>query len=231
MQWMVTGTDTDAGKTFVTGLLAAGVKARGHAVGVVKPVASGAELHPDGAWKSGDATFLMRMAGLPESARKAVNPYCMKAALAPDLAASREGITIEPAVLEETCRRAAKDYEYSFVEGAGGITTGIVGDYDMTAMAAALQVPLLLVADGRLGAINRVLTTVYYAEGHGLHVAGIIINDADANEDLVQTNAATMARRTGIPVLGIVPRLAEPHTPEGLAAAAERYLDLDILLK
>lgn len=39
---MITGTDTDVGKTVITGAIAAALNNRGHHVGVVKPLASGA---------------------------------------------------------------------------------------------------------------------------------------------------------------------------------------------
>ncbi len=231
MQWFVTGTDTDAGKTFVTGMLAAMFYERGHSVGVVKPVASGAEVQPDGSFLSGDASFLMKMAHIPEDQRNEVNPYCFLDAVAPDLAAQLAGVTVDRHVVEEVCRAASERYEYSLVEGAGGLTTGIAPDYDMTALAQNLQIPLLLVCDAKLGSINRVITSVYWAQGHGLEVAGLILNQVtDPDSLLVRTNRETMERRTGIPVLGVVPPYEGEMTSASLAAFAEKILATEQLL-
>ena len=80
----VTGTDTGVGKTVVTGGIVAALRARGHDVGVAKPLQSGA-LADD---PTGDAMLLREWTGVPETADE-IAPYSFSAALAPSVARSR----------------------------------------------------------------------------------------------------------------------------------------------
>ena len=101
----IIGTDTDVGKTFVTGLLGAMAVDDGFAVGMVKPVSSSAVPFPECVTmdednyniglESKDATHLMRSAGIPESRRYEVNPYAIAGDFSPRLAAELAGLAID----------------------------------------------------------------------------------------------------------------------------------------
>ncbi len=81
----VTGTDTDVGKTVVTAGIVRALRERGCAIGVIKPVQSGARADdPDG-----DAAILKRLTGVPESVAE-IAPVALHAPLAP-LVAARSG--------------------------------------------------------------------------------------------------------------------------------------------
>ena len=72
--------------------------------------------------------------------------------------------------------------------------------------------PAILVADGRLGSINRVVLTYEYAKQHHIEVKGIIVNDTTVVDPfLLKTNIEDMTRYTGIPVLGVVPPYQGPN--------------------
>ena len=60
----ITATDTDMGKTMVSGALAAAFNMRGLKAGVFKPAASGCVRMEDGRLLSTDADFLMTCAGI-----------------------------------------------------------------------------------------------------------------------------------------------------------------------
>ncbi|HEY3186001.1 MAG TPA: ATP-dependent dethiobiotin synthetase BioD, partial [Solirubrobacteraceae bacterium] len=76
----VTGTDTGVGKTFVACALAAGLRARGRRVAVMKPVETGVVGEPE------DALRLRAAAGDPAGLDD-VCPYRLRAPLAPSVAA------------------------------------------------------------------------------------------------------------------------------------------------
>lgn len=228
MNMLISATDTDAGKTFVTGTLLAMLGARGrHAVGF-KPIASGAIITPDGAIVSEDASFLLTMANLPESFRSQINPYVLRPALAPDLAASTTDVETSPAVMETAYRKLAAQFDDVLVEGAGGITTGLAKNYTVIDLAQQLQLPMLLVCDNRLGAINRLLTSLYYCQGHQLTVTGVILNGCDDPHSLLErSNRQTMEARGGVPVIGMLPTYTGEMTPQALAAWGNEYIDID----
>ena len=91
-RFFITGTDTDAGKTYFTvGLLAAAQRAGQKAIGL-KPVAAGAELiegvkRNDDAWK-------IQQASSVALAYEQVNPVLLEAAIAPHIAAAEAGVSL-----------------------------------------------------------------------------------------------------------------------------------------
>jgi len=187
----IIGTDTDVGKTFVTGLLGAMAVDDGFAVGMVKPVSSSAVPFPECVTmdednynvglESKDATHLMRCAGIPESRRHEVNPYAIAGDFSPRLAAELSGIEIDYDGVVAHTLDVVKRYDLTFVEGAGGITTPLYGD------------------------------NCEYAKMHGIEVKAIIVNDTTAVDPfLLKTNVEDMERYTGIPVVAVVPPYQGP---------------------
>ncbi|MDT8904039.1 dethiobiotin synthase [Anaeroselena agilis] len=233
----VTATDTEVGKTVVAGAVAAGLRARGLSVGVMKPLASGGVVDAAGYLAAEDAVFLMRAAGVPEIERPLVNPVCLAPALTPAVAAAESGVTIEMAAVTAAYRRLAARYRLMVVEGVGGMAAPLWEDYLVADLAGAIGLPLLVVARPNLGTINHTVLTVDYARRRGLTVAGVVLNCWDEARAgvLERSNAAYIERLTAVPVLGRLPRSAAVSVPagrtEGLAAMAEKYLDLDAIFK
>ncbi len=232
----VTGTDTDVGKTVVTGALAAGLAARGQAVGVMKPAASGAQPGPAGQLLADDATFLLRAAGLGEAWRDLVSPYVFRAPLAPAVAAAEEGRVVSANVIERAYRALQQQFSPVLVEGAGGLAVPLAESLLVADLAGRLQLPLVVVANPRLGTVNHTVLTVEYARSRGLRVAGVVLNgwDEGAAGVLERSNVRYIERLAACPVVGKLPRLpqdvlAAPGDGR-LAAVAEASLDLDALL-
>lgn len=233
----ITATDTEVGKTVITGALAAALRQRGLAVGVIKPVASGGVISQDGKLLAEDATFLMRAAGLTESERPSVNPVCLAPALTPAVAAVASGVTLNIPDLVAACHRLLNRYPLALIEGVGGITAPIWEEYLVADLMAELALPALVVARPNLGTINHTVLTVDYARRRGIKVAGIIINGWDEAKAgiLERSNVAYIERLTGVPVLGKFPYSPGISVPEakvtGLAALAERHLAIDRIIE
>ena len=199
--YFVTGTDTGVGKTFVTAGLAAALRARGRDVAVLKPVQSGA-LADDA---SGDAALL-----------NADCVYAFRTPLAPLVAARMEGKKIELEPILERARKLEREHEVLLVEGAGGLLVPLSEDLDVAGLAAALGLPLIVVARAGLGTVNHTLLTIEVARARGLEVAGVVLN-GDSDESTGDNPAMIEARSTAR-VLARIPRLADP-------ADAAGYLD------
>lgn len=227
----IMGTDTDVGKTFITALIGGLLKEEGHAVGMVKPVASGALRAESGELYSSDATEHMRLVGIDEALKEEVNPLCLEGEFSPKVAAELQGIEIPLEQLKAHVHKVVKKYDYTLIEGAGGITTPMTANYSFADFAKDLNYKALLVADGRLGSINRVLLTVAYAKQLGIEVLGIIVNDQDKTDAfLLKSNAEEMALYTGLPVLGVVPPYEGPKVREEEIAFFRKYFKLEAFL-
>ena len=151
----IIGTDTDVGKTFVTGLLGAMAVDDGFAVGMVKPVSSSAVPFPECVTmdednynvglESKDATHLMRAAGIPEARRHEVNPYAIAGDFSPRLAAELSGIEIDYDGVVAHTLDVVNRYDLTFVEGAGGITTPLYGNKTFTDLMKDIKLPAIVV--------------------------------------------------------------------------------------
>ena len=197
----VTGTDTGVGKTFVARGIAAALRARGRRIGVMKPVETGC-----GAGltrRPADALALRAAAGSKLSLDR-ICPYQLDAPLAPDVAARLENTRIDPAAIVAAFHAIDDEHDLTLVEGAGGLLVPIVERYVMADLAHDLGLPLLVVVDSKLGAINHTLLTLEAASARGLAVRGYVLNHAAAADEAAATNASVLERCTATPCLAAI---------------------------
>ncbi|MEI6606069.1 MAG: dethiobiotin synthase [Verrucomicrobiota bacterium] len=191
MSVFITGTDTDVGKTYVTRLILETLRRDGiDAVGY-KPVACG---------NRADATILAAASGnLP---REEVNPVFLKPALAPLVAAMLENRSITLAELVAGYEHLAARHASVLVEGVGGWEVPLAPGLRVADLAAALALPVIVVAANRLGCLNHVLLTVNAIRGRGLTCAGIILNQLEDEMDTAMiTNKGVIEELAGVPLL------------------------------
>jgi dethiobiotin synthetase len=212
---LITATDTGAGKTYVSGLLGKAMRREGLAVRPLKPVESGCETGADGAPFPADAS-LLREAIAPRLPLPEVCLYPLSAPLSPHLAARRDGVTIDTGRIRGAIARAAEVSDIVLVEGAGGITVEIREGYSFADLAKEARLPVLLVAENRLGVLNHLSLTMHYLRAEGLFLLGVILNDRTAERSPAQeTNAGEVRRIAGNRYLGNVPHGAT-FLPEGI---------------
>jgi len=220
--WFITGTDTEIGKTLAASALTHACARRGLRTAAMKPVAAGAvprggELHNDDV----DQLAAADSAGLP---RAWTTPYLLREPAAPHIAAAMEGVRIDPAHLLDCYRRVAAAADAVVVEGVGGFRVPLAPGFDTADLAQQLGLPVVLVVGLRLGCISHALLTAEAIAARGLPLAGWIANQVDAAMPHVDDNIAALAAGLPAPLLGRVPRLAQPS-----AAAAAAYLDFSRL--
>ena len=191
MNFFITGTDTGVGKTYVTKLLVESLRAEGkYAVGF-KPISCG---------DREDAAILAAASGnLPLDE---VNPLHFSSGVAPHVAALLENKTIHPAEIIASYKTISEKYDPVIVEGAGGWEVPITENYFVSDLAKDLNLPVILVAANRLGAINHILLTLAAIEAKGLKCAGIILNQLEDEMDTPMiTNKGIIESLTNVPLL------------------------------
>ena len=109
----ITGTGTDIGKTYVTGLIVKKLVDSGRQASYYKAALSGAEPGPDGRLQPGDALFVKEMAKLPAPVEKLVS-YVYREAVSPHLAAK---INAQPIDFDRVKRDFAAARAASFRSG------------------------------------------------------------------------------------------------------------------
>lgn len=192
--YFIAGTSTDVGKTHITVLLLQALRQAGRRAAGYKPVCSGGR---------GDALLLQAQSqpGLPI---EALNPLWFQAPLAPYAASLIENKPVDVAQLLAGFHAVAKELDTVLVEGAGGWETPLAPGKTMADLAQDLELPVLLVVNNKLGAINHTLLTLQAISARGLHCAGLILNYVEEERD-----AASISNKHLLLELAQVPILAE----------------------
>ncbi|QCU91082.1 dethiobiotin synthase [Thiomicrorhabdus sediminis] len=197
--FFITGTDTEIGKSFVSGCIAKSLLAAGFEVLPRKPIASGCIKQADGSLLSEDALFLQQSSQTHLSLREICN-YQFEAPISPQRAIASSDTIINIADLAAACRLSdAVDKQITLVEGAGGFYSPLALDGLNADLAERLQLPVILVVGNRLGCINQALLSIEAIGNRGLHIHCIVVNDISADADI--DNFTDLQSLTDIPVL------------------------------
>jgi dethiobiotin synthetase len=221
MSYFITGTDTGVGKTLVSCALLHAFAAQGRRAAGFKPVAAGCDADS----RNDDAKALQAASTVP-LAYEQVNPYCLRQAIGPHLAARNEGVRIELPRILAAYRELAVRCDVAIVEGVGGFRVPFNEQQDGADLARELGLPVILVVGMRLGCLNHALLTVSAISDCGLECAGWIANVVGDGMAALPENVAALRQRIAAPFLGMVRYMAEPD-----ARIAARWLDLGLLRK
>ncbi len=197
MNYFITGTDTDCGKTYVTALLVRAARGAGiDAVGA-KPICCGPR----------DDVEILAAAGGDIEPPDALNPLWCQTAAAP-MACELLGEKppdYRAAVL--AMRALAMRHSCVLAEGVGGWMVPLRAGYTMADFAAELSWPVIVVVRNKLGALNHALLTIESVRARGVAITGFILNSTGESADaLAKTNRAILEDMSGVPLLAEVRR-------------------------
>ena len=199
----ITGTGTDVGKTFVTGLIVKKIKDSGVNAAYYKAALSGNERLEDGSLIPGDAQHVRVTAGLKQPL-SSMCPYVYEHAVSPHLAARMEGNPIEMDVVKQGFSNLMGDYDYITAEGSGGIVCPLRFDEQkifLEDVIRAVGIPAVIVADSGLGTINAVVLTIAYMKNAGIPIKGIFYNHFHPGDVMEEDNIRMCSLLTGLPEL------------------------------
>jgi len=220
MDCFITGTDTGAGKTYVTCALLQALSNRGIAVAALKPIAAGFESY--GTERINEDVYRHRANASVPLDLAIANPYAFEAPTAPHLAAALEGQRVELPVIERAFERAKLATEVVLVEGVGGWCLPVNPDQMQADLVRELRLPVVMVAGIRLGALNHSLLTARAIEADGCELIGWVANIVDATYVYAQQTIDALLPRIRAPLLGRVvwgPEEANRATHHALADA------------
>lgn len=220
--FFVTGTDTDVGKTLVSGALLYSMTQAGLLTAGIKAVAAGAVLR-DGIWHSEDADALASASSVSLPSTLAT-PYLLRDAAAPHIAAAHEDVTIELLHIRSCYDQVRHLVDAVVVEGIGGFRVPLSDRFDTSDLAQHLGLPVIMVVGMRLGCLNLALLTAEAIQARGLKLAGWVANTGEHGMRHELANIAALTARLPAPLIGCIPRLEVT-----LASAAASYLDFSCL--
>ena len=228
--FFITGTDTDAGKTFVTCALLQAFAMRGLVATPMKPVAAGT-ININGLQMNTDVVAL-REASATKASLADINPYCFSEPIAPHLAATHEKVVVDMKVIRAAFDRLSVDADTVLVEGAGGFLVPLSETQSMAEIPRALSLEVILVVGMRLGVLNHALLTVEAIQARGLTLAGWVANTPFAGDTMMflDENISTLSRMIPAPLLGIAPHDKKSDGALARAQRTARLLNIEPLL-
>jgi dethiobiotin synthetase len=210
MRILITGTGSGVGKTWVGQALALALRSAGKEVVAVKPVETGCSGPPG---EREDGVLLARATGQSQPAHAI---FRLPDQVPPTLSSDRSGITIDFDGLVLKIERYGENAEFLLIEGAGGLLAPVTWEWNMVDVARALGAGALVVAVDRLGTINHTLLTLSALELAGVPCAGVVLTTPEVPDQSTGTNAAAIARLSGLDRVVATPRVAHPDQSEGI---------------
>ena len=179
----ITGTDTGAGKTVLTALLARFLRGRGVNAAALKPICSGGR----------DDARALHAATDGALSLDEINPWHFRAPIAPLLAARRERRHVHLAEVLAHVRAMQKRFDVLLIEGAGGLLSPLGENFDSGDLIAALGALPLVVAPNQLGAVNHVLLTLEALPRSAAAGARVVLMSPPKRDAAAATNAGLLA--------------------------------------
>ena len=197
----ITGTDTDVGKTYIGAQIVARLNKMNFNVVPRKPIESGCKrideiLHPHDANQYYEA--IERIFPLSD-----ICPFRFEPAISPQRAAR---LVNQPISVEETkqaCLKNVNEKDFLVVEGAGGFYSPLCEDGLNADIAEALQFPILLIANDKLGCINHILLTIEAIQNRNLKIYSIVLNGKNQTHDDSMNNIDDLKTLVDVPIFSV----------------------------
>ncbi|MFK0734914.1 MAG: dethiobiotin synthase [Gloeotrichia echinulata GP01] len=222
---LITGTDTDAGKTVLTTALAAYWQKYypQRSLGIMKPIQSGV----------GDREWYQKLFVLEQTAQE-ITPLYFQAPLAPPIAAAKENRDIDLAIVWQSLSNLRSRRDFVLVETLGGLGSPVTAELTVADLAGQWRLPTVLVVPVRLGAIAQAVANVALARQTKVNLKGIILNCSQprTDEEIADLTPPDLIQSlTNIPILGCLPYLDKPDDLDKLAQITSNLDLVDFLLR
>lgn len=214
---VVTGTDTDVGKTVATAAIAAVLRRAGRSVTAYKPTQTG--VAPG---QPGDMAEVARLAGI------ATSEGCrLHAPMAPRPAAALEDARLP--TLADHLRAVdalCATFDHVLVEGAGGLLVELTDAGDTIADVAAGMdgCEVVVVARSALGTLNHTMLTREALAHRGIPQLGVVLGAWPAAPTPVEVSNRDHFEALPEGLLGGIPQGAPDQGPVQFAEAAPAWL-------
>ena len=222
---LITGTDTNVGKTFVTTALMyyAQKYLTDRSLGLLKLMQTG----------TGDRELYAKLFGNLEPRIKMATPLHFQAPLAPPIAAQMEGKTIDLGLVWQCLSELQQQQDLIVIEALGGLGSPVTYELTVADLAAQWRLPTVLVVPIKLGAIAQVVANVALARSLNIDLRGIVLSCGEVyGQDTELDNLAPIdliESLTQVSVLGTLPYIEDLTQGDVLAKIVSDW-DWELML-
>lgn len=190
--FFLTGTDTDAGKTYATAFLARRFMDEGYTVATQKFIQTGCTDDSE------DILAHRRLTGtgpLPEDLDHTTAPIIFSYPASAQLAARIDGRDIDVSLIDRSREILNSRYDVLIIEGAGGLMVPFTDDFLTIDYPATRRLPVVLVTNGILGSINHTLLSLEAIAARGLELPYVIYNRHFDSDKIIAEDTVGFIRR------------------------------------
>lgn len=190
--YFISGIDTDAGKSIVTGVIARTLRNKGVNVITQKFIQTGC------VGISEDILKHREIMGIePQEVDKdgTTCPYVMTYPASPHLAAEIDGVELDLGMIRRSTEKLAAQYEVVLLEGAGGLYVPVTRDYLTIDYVQEYNHPLILVSSSKLGSINHTLMSLELCRLRNINLEYVVYNDFPNDSELIKNDSITIIRK------------------------------------
>lgn len=188
-----------------------------------KPVAAGCEQYPEGV-RNSDALHLQE-AATQDIEYDDVNPYALMLPASPHIAAKRDGVIIDEAVLSQKLEQHKQNSDFVLVEGAGGWRVPVSDDVCLSNWVKKEQLPVVLTVGIKLGCLSHALLTAEAIRADGLNLVGWVANRINPGTEHYSDIIAMLEDKLAAPKLGEI-----PYVPKAKSKNIGKYIDVQPLM-
>jgi len=170
----ISGIDTDAGKSIITGLMAKYLMNKGVNVITQKFIQTGNTTSSEDIEKHRE---IMGVGPFDVDTDRTTCPYIFTYPASPHLAAEIDNKTIDVTKITEATAKLEEQFETVLLEGAGGLFVPITREYYTIDYVQETNLPLILVTSSKLGSINHTLMSLELCKKRGINLVGLIYNE------------------------------------------------------
>ena len=190
--YFISGIDTDAGKSIVTGVIARTLLQKGVHVITQKFIQTGC------VGISEDILKHREIMGIPpqEVDKDGTTcPYVMTYPASPHLAAEIDRVEIDVERIHRSTEKLDAAYDVVLLEGAGGVYVPVSRQYLTIDYIQEYKHPLILVSSSKLGSINHTLMSLELCRLRGIEVAYVVYNDFPNDSEWIKNDSITIIRQ------------------------------------
>lgn len=189
--YFVSGIDTDAGKSIVTGVIARTMMHKGVKVITQKFIQTGCVGISEDILKHRE---IMGIEPTEEDRTGETCPYVMTYPASPHLAAEIDKVDIDTKVIHQATQKLEEKYELVLLEGAGGLYVPVTRKFLTIDYIQEYQHPLILVTSSKLGSINHTLMSLELCRSRGIEVKYVVYNHFPADSGIIEKDTITVIR-------------------------------------
>lgn len=190
--YFISGIDTDAGKSIVTGVIARTLKKRGVKVVTQKFIQTGCVGISEDILKHRE---IMGIEPLDVDKNGTTCPYVMTYPASPHLAAEIDKVNIDVKVIREATRKLEEEYDMVLLEGAGGLYVPVTREYLTIDYVQEYNYPLILVSSSKLGSINHTLMSLELCRLRGIDLKYVVYNDFPNDSEWIKNDSLTIIKK------------------------------------